>query len=159
MTPDELILAAHVKALWAENDYYWIAYDKSGSSSLSQYIISWSTALRLVRVFESLPQVEESSSSSKRCLNIGTTVQAFTKHSSRSVVFSGLGFSTCKAIYPPICRSTFAALMNYLSRSTATLALVIRWVSNILLNFELSVSFRPNTLRSLVATQVISMFL
>ena len=59
MTPDELILAAHVKALWAENDYYWIAYDKSGSSSLSQYIISWPTALRLVRVFESLPQVEE----------------------------------------------------------------------------------------------------
>ena len=59
MTPDELILAAHVKALWAENDYYWIAYDKSGSSNLSQYIISWPTALQLVRVFESLPQVEE----------------------------------------------------------------------------------------------------
>lgn len=59
MTQDELILAAHIKALWAENDYYWIAYDKNGSSNLSQYIISWPTALQLVRAFESLPQIEE----------------------------------------------------------------------------------------------------
>lgn len=59
MTPEELILAAHVKAIWAENDYYWIAYDRSGSSSLSQYALSWPTALLLVRAFESLPQIEE----------------------------------------------------------------------------------------------------
>ncbi len=59
MIPDELILAAHVKALWAENDYYWIAYDRSGSSNLSQYVMSWPTALLLVRAFESLPQIEE----------------------------------------------------------------------------------------------------
>lgn len=59
MTPEELILAAHVKVIWAENDYYWIAYDRSGSSNLSQYVLSWPTALLLVRAFESLPQLEE----------------------------------------------------------------------------------------------------
>lgn len=59
MTPDELILAAHVKVIWAENDYYWIAYDKNGSSKLSQYVLSWPTALLIVRSFESLPQIEE----------------------------------------------------------------------------------------------------
>ena len=59
MTPEELILAAHVKVMWAENDYYWIAYDRSGSSNLSQYVLSWPTALLLVRAFESLPQIEE----------------------------------------------------------------------------------------------------
>lgn len=59
MTPEELVLAAHVKFLWAENDYYWISYDKSGSSNLSQYVMSWPTALLLVRTFESLPQLEE----------------------------------------------------------------------------------------------------
>src|SRR5690606_24901777 len=52
MTPEELILAAHVKVIWAENDYYWIAYDRSGSSNLSQYVLSWPTALLLVRAFE-----------------------------------------------------------------------------------------------------------
>jgi hypothetical protein len=59
MTPEELILAVHVKVMWAENDYYWIAYDRSGSSNLSQYVLSWPTALLLVRAFESLPQIEE----------------------------------------------------------------------------------------------------
>ncbi|MFS2070012.1 hypothetical protein ACEN9D_14720 [Pseudomonas sp. CT11-2] len=59
MTPDELILAAHIKALWAENDHYWIAFDKNGSSNLSQYILSWPSAILIVRTFEALPQVEE----------------------------------------------------------------------------------------------------
>lgn len=59
MSPNELILAAHVKVIWAENDYYWIAYDKNGSSKLSQYVLSWPTALLIVRCFESLPQIEE----------------------------------------------------------------------------------------------------
>lgn len=34
MIQDELILAAHVKALWAENDYYWIAYDRERFANL-----------------------------------------------------------------------------------------------------------------------------
>ncbi|MFC6694199.1 hypothetical protein ACFQD2_29210 [Pseudomonas lini] len=59
MTPDELILAAHIKVLWAENDHYWIAFDKSGSSNLSQHILSWPSAMLIVRTFEALPQVEE----------------------------------------------------------------------------------------------------
>ncbi|HBP0038739.1 TPA: hypothetical protein L5P19_006031 [Pseudomonas aeruginosa] len=59
LTPEELILAAHIKVIWAENDIYWIAFDKTGSSRLSYYVLSWPTALLIVRSFESLPQVEE----------------------------------------------------------------------------------------------------
>jgi hypothetical protein len=59
LSPDELILAAHIKVIWAENDIYWIAFDKNGSSRLSYYMLSWPTALLIVRSFESLPQVEE----------------------------------------------------------------------------------------------------
>ncbi len=59
LTPDELILATHIKVIWSENDIYWIAFDKTGSSRLSHYVLSWPTALLIVRSFESLPQVEE----------------------------------------------------------------------------------------------------
>lgn len=59
LTPDELILAAHIKVIWSENDIYWIAFDKTGSSRLTHYVLSWPTALLIVRSFESLPQVEE----------------------------------------------------------------------------------------------------
>lgn len=59
LTPDELILAAHIKVIWAENDIYWIAFDKTGSSRLSHQVLSWPTALLIVRSFESLPQLEE----------------------------------------------------------------------------------------------------
>ena len=59
LTPDELILATHIKVIWSENDIYWISFDKTGSSRLSYYVLSWPTALLIVRSFESLPQVEE----------------------------------------------------------------------------------------------------
>ncbi len=59
LTPGELILAAHIKVIWAENDIYWIAFDKTGSSRLSHDVLSWPTALLIVRSFDSLPQVEE----------------------------------------------------------------------------------------------------
>ncbi|WP_394375212.1 hypothetical protein [Stutzerimonas frequens] len=59
LTPEELILAAHIKVIWSENDIYWIAFDKTGSSRLSHYALSWPTALLIVRSFDSLPQVEE----------------------------------------------------------------------------------------------------
>ncbi|KIY16183.1 hypothetical protein [Pseudomonas amygdali] len=59
LVPQELILAAHIKVIWSENDIYWIAFDKNGSSSLSYYALSWPTALLIVRSFELLPQVEE----------------------------------------------------------------------------------------------------
>jgi len=59
LTPEELILASHIKVLWAENDMYWIAFDRSGSSSLSYYVLSWPAALLIVRSFDAIPQVEE----------------------------------------------------------------------------------------------------
>jgi hypothetical protein len=59
LTPEELILAAHIKVIWAGNDIYWIAFDKTGSSRLSYYVLSWPIALLIVRSFESLPQAEE----------------------------------------------------------------------------------------------------
>lgn len=59
VTPDELILAAHIKAIWAENDIYWISFSRSGSSQLSHQTLSWPNALLVVRSFESLPQVDE----------------------------------------------------------------------------------------------------
>ena len=54
LTPEELILASHIKVLWAENDIYWIS-----GSSFSQGVLSWPAALLIVRSFDSIPQVEE----------------------------------------------------------------------------------------------------
>jgi L-fucose mutarotase/ribose pyranase (RbsD/FucU family) len=59
LTPDELILAAHIKVIWAEHDRYWVSFDKTGSNRLSHQVLSWPTALLVVRSFESLPQMEE----------------------------------------------------------------------------------------------------
>jgi hypothetical protein len=59
LTPQELILASHIKVIWAENDIYWIAFDKTGSSRLSHQVLSWPTALLIVRSFDLLPQLEE----------------------------------------------------------------------------------------------------
>src|SRR5690606_31088728 len=59
LIPEELILASHIKIIWAENDVYWIAFDKNGGSRPSHYVLSWPTALLVVRSFESLPQIEE----------------------------------------------------------------------------------------------------
>lgn len=59
LIPEELILAAHIKVIWSENDIYWISFDKAGNSRLSYYVLSWPTALLIVRSFESMPQIEE----------------------------------------------------------------------------------------------------
>lgn len=59
LTPQELVLAAHIKVIWADNDLYWIAFDSTGSTRLSYHALSWRTALLIVRSFESIPQVEE----------------------------------------------------------------------------------------------------
>jgi len=59
LNPEELVLAAHIKVIWAENDLYWIAFDSTGSTRLSYHALSWRTALMIVRSFESIPQVEE----------------------------------------------------------------------------------------------------
>ncbi|MBJ2290552.1 hypothetical protein JFT44_11465 [Pseudomonas sp. MF5691] len=59
LTPGELVLAAHIKVIWADNDLYWIAFDSTGSTRLSYHALSWRTALLIVRSFGSIPQVEE----------------------------------------------------------------------------------------------------
>lgn len=59
LTPNELVLASHLKAIWAENDYYWLAFERSGSTRLSHHILSWPMALHIVRSYDSLPQLEE----------------------------------------------------------------------------------------------------
>ncbi len=59
LTPEELVLAAHIKVIWAHNDLYWIAFDSTGSTRLSYHALSWRMALLIVRSYESTPQVEE----------------------------------------------------------------------------------------------------
>lgn len=59
LTPNELVLASHLKATWAENDCYWLAFERTGSTRLSHHILSWPMALHIVRSYESLPQLEE----------------------------------------------------------------------------------------------------
>lgn len=59
LTPSELALAAHLKAIWANNEMYWIAFEKTGSFNLSHGVLSWPTALLIVRSFAELPQLSE----------------------------------------------------------------------------------------------------
>jgi len=59
LKPEELILAAHLKAIWAENDYLWTSFERTGSTRLSHRVLSWPMALHIVRSFELLPQEEE----------------------------------------------------------------------------------------------------
>lgn len=56
---DELILASHLKASWSDNEKYWIAFDRNGNGRFSHYILSWPTALLVVRTFDAMPQLEE----------------------------------------------------------------------------------------------------
>jgi len=59
LTASELVLAAHLKAIWADNEMYWMAYDTSGSFNLSHKVLSWPTTLLIVRSFDLLPQLAE----------------------------------------------------------------------------------------------------
>ena len=59
LTPDELTLALSLKNFWASEERFWISFAKDGSYQLSQYILSWPTALGIVKSFESYPQEEE----------------------------------------------------------------------------------------------------
>ena len=59
LTPDELMLALSLKNFWASEERFWISFAKNGSYQLSQYILSWPTALAIVKSFESYPQEEE----------------------------------------------------------------------------------------------------
>ena len=60
LAPTELELLFDIKIFWEENDHYWIAFEKGGSSySYSQHVMSWNSALKIVRAFDSYPCIEE----------------------------------------------------------------------------------------------------
>lgn len=60
---EELQLAFEIKTLWLQSSRYWIAFSRAygpGESTDAIYRhCSWSQALRLLRVFESIPELEE----------------------------------------------------------------------------------------------------
>ncbi len=65
LTPDELELAIFVRTLWTENHQYWISFHRITSNQAAQQTdaankrMSWREALRIIRVFNSLPSEEE----------------------------------------------------------------------------------------------------
>ena len=59
LTPDGLMLALSLKNFWASEERFWISFARNGSYQLSQYIMSWPTALAIIKSFESYPQEEE----------------------------------------------------------------------------------------------------
>ncbi|TMP46481.1 MULTISPECIES: hypothetical protein [unclassified Pseudoalteromonas] len=62
-TFEELQLAFEIKTLWLQSSRYWItfsrAYGPGESTDATCRHCSWSQALRLLRVFESIPELEE----------------------------------------------------------------------------------------------------
>ncbi|MGZ8911008.1 MAG: hypothetical protein ACXW09_13610 [Methylococcaceae bacterium] len=65
LTPDELKLAIYVRRLWTENEQFWISFIHVTSNQPIQETravyknMSWREALRIIRVFNSLPSEEE----------------------------------------------------------------------------------------------------
>lgn len=60
LSPTELELLFEIKIFWEENDHYWIAFERGRSSySYSQHVMSWNSALKIVRAFDSYPCIEE----------------------------------------------------------------------------------------------------
>lgn len=59
MTPKELILADKLRQMWLEYPEFWSAMNKSGEIFHQYSLISWPTALKIIRSFNSYPQIEE----------------------------------------------------------------------------------------------------
>ena len=65
LLPDELALARKIKKLWSENEQYWITFHKIKSNQPAKQAdaaykqMSWLEALRIIRSFPSLPEIEE----------------------------------------------------------------------------------------------------
>lgn len=59
LTPYELELATYARYIWINCDRYWISININGKRILNNKTLSWSMALRLVRMFNSHPQKEE----------------------------------------------------------------------------------------------------
>lgn len=59
MTPQELMLAEDVRQIWYQHPEYWSASGASGEIVQRYTLISWPTALNLIRSFKGYPQTEE----------------------------------------------------------------------------------------------------
>ena len=63
--PEELALARRIKNLWSNNEQYWITFQKIRSNQHTDQAaaayrnMSWLEALRIIRSFPSLPEIEE----------------------------------------------------------------------------------------------------
>ena len=59
MTPHELVLAEDVRQIWYQHPEFWSASGASGEIVQRYSLISWPTALSLIRSFKGYPQAEE----------------------------------------------------------------------------------------------------
>lgn len=60
LTPEELVLAWHVRDCWSGNRHYWMAFNWAHSQAEERYCnCSWTIAIKLVRCFHGLPDPEE----------------------------------------------------------------------------------------------------
>ncbi|MCO6428948.1 hypothetical protein [Nitrosomonas communis] len=68
MIPKELILAEELRQMWYEHPDFWSAMNKSGEICHQYSLISWPTALKIIRSFNSYPQIEEVEALLNECL-------------------------------------------------------------------------------------------
>jgi hypothetical protein len=65
LKPDELSMAREIRLLWTENEQYWISFQRiktnapSNQTDATYKHMSWREALRLIRCFPQLPDIEE----------------------------------------------------------------------------------------------------
>lgn len=69
MTPKELILAEELRQIWYEHPEFWSALNKLDEIYPKYSLISWPTALKLIRSFNGYPQVEEIEALLNECLD------------------------------------------------------------------------------------------
>lgn len=68
MTPQELILAEEIRQIWYERPEFWSASNRLGEIYHQYPLISWPTALKLIRGFNGYPQSEEVEALLDNCL-------------------------------------------------------------------------------------------
>lgn len=68
MTQKELILAEELRQMWYERPEFWSALNKFGEICHLYSLISWPTALKIIRSFNSYPQIEEVEALLNQCL-------------------------------------------------------------------------------------------
>ena len=68
MTQKELILDEELRQMWYERPEFWSAWNKLGEICHLYSLISWPTALKIIRSFNSYPQIEEVEALLNQCL-------------------------------------------------------------------------------------------